>query len=111
MKKLDIEILESAAIEDFDHVRQLILTCQTSGVQFSLDDFGTGYASLGYLKKLPADTLKIDQSFIKDILDDTNDLTLVQANIGLAKNFNLQAITEGVETSRHQQKKICRNRM
>jgi diguanylate cyclase (GGDEF)-like protein/PAS domain S-box-containing protein len=98
---LDLEILESVAQHNIDQVRGLILQCQNLGVSFSLDDFGTGYSSLSYLKQLPADTLKIDQSFIRDILDDPDDLALVKATISLANVFGLKAIAEGVETSEH----------
>lgn len=100
-QQLEIEILESAAIGDIQQVHDAIIACQKLGIKFSLDDFGTGYSSLSYLKRLPANTLKIDQSFVRDILDDNEDLALVQAIIGLAKNFNRDVIAEGVETMDH----------
>ena len=100
-QRLEIEILESVAIGDMAHVQRLILTCQALGVRFSLDDFGTGYSSLSYLKRLPADTLKIDQSFVRDMLDDADDLALIEAIIGLAGTFNRIAVAEGVETAEH----------
>lgn len=96
--KLEIEILESAALGDIQHVQAMISKCSDLGVRFALDDFGTGYSSLSYLKRLPADTLKIDQSFIHDILDDKEDLALVQAIIGLAATFERDVLAEGVET-------------
>ena len=98
---LDIEIVESATLGDLDQVRHRIHACQALGVTFSLDDFGTGYSSLSYLKRLPADTLKIDQSFMHDILDDADDLAVVQAVIGLAATFNRRLVAEGMETSEH----------
>jgi diguanylate cyclase (GGDEF)-like protein/PAS domain S-box-containing protein len=99
--QLEMEVLESAALNDMTHVRQVMLACQERGISFSLDDFGTGYSSLSYLKKLPAQTLKIDQSFVRDILEDTDDLALTQAVIGLASVFERKVIAEGVETSSH----------
>lgn len=96
---LEIEILESAAIQDIQYVREVMLGCQQLGVRFALDDFGTGYSSLSYLKRLPANTLKIDQSFVRDMLVDQEDLALIRAIIGLAKAFKLEVIAEGVETA------------
>jgi len=99
--KLEIEILESAALGDIQHVQAVINKCKDLGVRFALDDFGTGYSSLSYLKRLPADTLKIDQSFVRDILNDKEDLALVQAIIGLAGAFEREVLAEGVETAEH----------
>lgn len=100
-QQLEIEILESVALGDMHHVQQLILACQALRIKFSLDDFGTGYSSLSYLKRLPADTLKIDQSFVRDMLDDKDDLALIEAIIGLASAFNRTVVAEGVETVEH----------
>lgn len=101
LHSLDLEILESAALADLDKVRELIEACQRLGVTFSLDDFGTGYSSLSYLKQLPANTLKIDQSFVRDMLDDPDDMALVEAVIGLATAFGRNLVAEGVETVEH----------
>ncbi len=98
---LEIEILESVALGDINQVNQLIRDCQILGVSFSLDDFGTGYSSLNYLKRLPAETLKIDQSFVRNILDDRDDLIMVEAVINMGKVFNRKVIAEGVETTEH----------
>ncbi len=98
---LELEILESAALEDVQHMRNVMAACQQLGVQFALDDFGTGYSSLAYLKRLPANTLKIDQAFVRDMLEDPDDLTLVEAVVGLAKAFHRTVIAEGVETVEH----------
>lgn len=98
---LEIEILETVALENIELIRSLIQDCQALGVTFSLDDFGTGYSSLSYLKRLPADTLKVDQSFVRDMLDNKEDLALIEAVIGLASVFNRQVIAEGVETAEH----------
>lgn len=98
---LDIEITESVVIEHLPHVTQCLIACQDLGVTFSLDDFGTGYSSLSYLKQLPTQSIKIDKSFIRDILIDKDSLGLTKAIIGLAKSFNREVIAEGVETVEH----------
>ncbi|MCU6500989.1 EAL domain-containing protein [Rugamonas sp. A1-17] len=98
---LELEILESSALSDIAHVRSIMLDCQALGISFALDDFGTGYSSMSYLKRLPADMLKIDQSFVRNMLVDRDDLHLVSAVIGLAKAFGLGVIAEGVETIEH----------
>jgi hypothetical protein len=98
---LNIEILESVALGDIAAVSALIRECQALGVSFSLDDFGTGYSSLSYLKALRADTLKIDQSFVRQMLHDKEDLTLVETIINIARLFKFSVIAEGVETVNH----------
>ncbi|MBK6385547.1 MAG: EAL domain-containing protein [Rhodoferax sp.] len=99
---LELEIVESAALGDIQHVGKLILACQQElGVRFALDDFGTGYSSLTYLKRLSTNTLKVDQSFVRDMLDDQGDLALVEAVISLATVFNRAIVAEGVESSEH----------
>ena len=100
-RQLELEILESVVLGDIQFVRSVISACQLLGVTFSLDDFGTGYSSLTYLKQLPANTLKIDQSFIRNMLDDKEDLALVEGIISLASVFNRDIIAEGVETVEH----------
>ncbi len=98
---LDLEILETSALEDLEHVSSLIQECREMGVSFSLDDFGTGYSSLTYLKQLPVKMLKIDQSFVRDMLDDANDLAILEGVIGLANAFHKEVIAEGVESIAH----------
>lgn len=98
---LELEILETSALEDVTEVAELMRTCRELGVHFAVDDFGTGYSSLTYLKRLPAELLKIDQSFVRDMLDDPDDLAIVKGVIGLAAAFHRAVIAEGVETVAH----------
>ncbi|VVN86580.1 hypothetical protein PS858_03889 [Pseudomonas fluorescens] len=98
---LDLEIVEAVAIENIQHVSACLQACQALGVQFSLGDFGTGYSSLNYLKRLRTQTIKIDKSFIRDILHDRDDLALTSAVIGLARAFGRQVIAEGLESIEH----------
>ncbi len=98
---LELEILETSALEDVAQVSQLIEACTQLGIGFALDDFGTGYSSLTYLKRLRVNTLKIDQSFVQDMLNDPDDLAILQGVIGLASAFKRQVIAEGVETVAH----------
>ncbi|TCJ11805.1 EAL domain-containing protein [Parasulfuritortus cantonensis] len=97
--RLELEILESSALENTARVRQVMEACGGLGIGFALDDFGTGYASLTYLKEIPAEVLKIDQSFVRHILDDGDDLALVEGVIGLASAFRRQVVAEGVESA------------
>jgi EAL domain-containing protein (putative c-di-GMP-specific phosphodiesterase class I) len=95
---LELEILECAALDDIQTVRAIMLGCQELGVTFALDDFGAGYSSLAYLKRLPANMLKIDQSFVHNMLEDSGDLTIIEGVVSMASIFNLDVIAEGVET-------------
>lgn len=95
---LEIEITESAALYDLTSVADTLAALRTLGVSVSLDDFGTGYSSLTYLRRLPMDTLKIDQSFVHGMMGDPGDLAIVQGVIGLARSFGYRVIAEGVET-------------
>ena len=97
-QRLKLELTESMLVNDPDEVIKKMLLLKEKGVRFSLDDFGTGYSSLQYLKRLPLDQLKIDQSFTKGILLDSNDTSIVKTIISLAKNLGLDVIAEGVET-------------
>jgi EAL domain-containing protein (putative c-di-GMP-specific phosphodiesterase class I) len=98
---LELEILETSAMEDIAIVSRVIETCREMGVTFALDDFGTGYSSLTYLKRLPATLLKIDQSFVRDMLDDPDDLAILDGVVGLASAFRREVIAEGVESIEH----------
>ncbi|MFK5913734.1 MAG: EAL domain-containing protein, partial [Woeseiaceae bacterium] len=101
-KYLQLEILESSALGDLNAISTIIETCQSAlGIKVALDDFGTGYSSLTHLRSLPVDTIKIDQSFVRDMLDDPNDFTIIDGVIGLSDSFNREIIAEGVETTEH----------
>lgn len=98
---LVIEVLETTALMDLGRISDVIRAGQHLGVSFALDDFGTGYSSLSYLKSLPARQLKIDQSFVRGMLDDREDLAILEGIMGLAAAFSREAIAEGVETIEH----------
>jgi diguanylate cyclase (GGDEF)-like protein/PAS domain S-box-containing protein len=100
-RQLELEILETTALEDMLLVSRIIDYCQGIGISFALDDFGTGYSSLTYFKRLPANTLKIDQSFVRDMLEDPEDLAIVEGILGLTAAFKRKVIAEGVETIEH----------
>ena len=100
-KDLEIEVLETSALEDIGLVTEVIHACRALGVTFALDDFGTGYSSLTYLKRLPVTTLKIDQSFVRDMLDDPDDLSILLGVLDLSAAFNRGVVAEGVETVEH----------
>jgi len=99
--QLELEILETSALEDIIQVGAVMDACKELGVDFALDDFGTGYSSLTYLKHLPAASIKIDKSFVRDMLTDSDDLAIVQGVIGLAEVFHRKVVAEGVETKAH----------
>lgn len=96
--KLELEVLETAAIGDTSHVADVMNECSKLGIHFSLDDFGTGYSSLTYFHRLPIDVLKIDQNFVRDILDDIRDLDIVEGVLRLAEALNRPVVAEGVES-------------
>lgn len=96
---LELEILESAALDNTEHVRHVIETCREWGITFALDDFGTGYASLAHLREIPVEALKIDRHFIAELLDERDDLILVEGVIGLARAFRRKVVAEGVEST------------
>jgi EAL domain-containing protein (putative c-di-GMP-specific phosphodiesterase class I) len=95
---LELEVLESSALENIVKISEIMEACRDMGVLFALDDFGTGYCSLSYLKQLPVSMLKVDQSFIRDMLDDPDDLAILDGVLGLAIAFGCKVIAEGVET-------------
>jgi diguanylate cyclase (GGDEF)-like protein/PAS domain S-box-containing protein len=97
-RHLIIEVLETAALADVNYTQNLMATCKALGVRFALDDFGTGYSTFTFLKHLPLDMLKIDRSFITNMLNDRQDLAIVEGVIGLSQTFGCTVIAEGVET-------------
>ena len=100
-RQLELEILETSALQDLEQVAEVMRACGELGVNFALDDFGTGYSSLAYLKRLPATLLKIDQEFVRGVLDGPEDLAILEGIIGLARAFRRRVIAEGVETVAH----------
>ncbi|MDI1310063.1 MAG: EAL domain-containing protein [Methylotenera sp.] len=98
---LELEVLETSAISDMSQVSATMNACIDLDVRFALDDFGTGYSSLTYLRRLPAHLIKIDQSFVRDMLIDPEDLAIIEGVVGLAKAFQREVIAEGVETIEH----------
>ncbi|PHS13290.1 MAG: hypothetical protein COA86_17440 [Kangiella sp.] len=97
---LQLEILESSALSDLKMIGQIIKKCRKQvGVNVALDDFGTGYSSLTHLRNLSANTIKIDQTFVRDMLEDPSDYAIIDGIIGLARSFDRKIIAEGVETT------------
>ncbi len=97
-RSLELEVTETGLMEDISTAAQHLLSLRRSGALIAIDDFGTGYSSLSYLKSLPLDKIKIDKSFVQDLLEDEDDATIVRAIIQLGKSLGMQVIAEGVET-------------
>jgi EAL domain-containing protein (putative c-di-GMP-specific phosphodiesterase class I) len=99
---LELEITESLLLGDNERVRETLQTFREMGITIAIDDFGTGYSALGYLKRFPIDVLKIDRSFIRDVMIDHDSTELVKAIIHMARSLNLELVAEGVETETHE---------
>jgi diguanylate cyclase (GGDEF)-like protein len=106
-KYLQLEVTESSMIQNPDVCITKMKTLRTQGISFSIDDFGTGYSSLSYLKRFPIDTLKIDRSFISDAMTNKGDQEIIKTIIAMARNLNIHAVAEGVETQ--EQKNLLSN--
>ena len=102
-KRLKLELTESVMVDNLDDIAQKMQRLKKIGVSFSLDDFGTGYSSLAYLKKLPIDELKIDRSFVRDILTNSNDAAIARTIVTLSHSLGLEVIAEGVETEQQRE--------
>ena len=96
---LELELTESILLQDIDDTMKTLRGLKDMGVKLSIDDFGTGYSSLSYLKRLAVDKLKIDQSFVRDVAEDTDDAAIVRAIVQMGHTLNLSVIAEGVETN------------
>lgn len=99
--RLELEVLETSALERMVQVSRIVESCAEFGVSFALDDFGTGYSSLSYLKRLPGAKLKIDQIFVRNMLEDPDDLAILEAILGLASAFGREVVAEGIESVEH----------
>lgn len=97
--RLELEITESSAMIDVDKTIQLLAALRQRGIQIAVDDFGTGYSSLSYLKRFPITTLKVDQSFVRDLPGDLDSLEIVNAIIAMGRSLGFKTVAEGVETS------------
>ena len=98
---LELEVTESALMHDFEEIKIMLSKLSDLGLTIAIDDFGTGYSSLSYLKLFPVDVLKIDQSFVRDMLTDTQSMDIVRTITSLAHTLNLQIVAEGIEEKQH----------
>ncbi|HEY9043676.1 MAG TPA: EAL domain-containing protein, partial [Rheinheimera sp.] len=99
---LELEVTETALIQNPDRTAEILRKFRALGIRIAIDDFGTGYSSLSYLKQFKVDVLKIDMSFVKDMLQDKSDYEIVKTIISLGQSMNIELIAEGIETAAHQ---------
>ncbi len=104
---LELEITEGVLARDMDQTRALLDELKHMGVRIAIDDFGTGYSSLSYLKRLPIDVLKIDQSFVRDMLTDRSDAAIIEAIVRMGQALDLELVAEGVECSEQSQQLLA----
>ena len=96
---IELEVTEGVIVEGASDAREAIDQIAALGVSIAIDDFGTGYSGLAYLKRLPIDTVKIDQSFVRDLTIDPDDLAIVTAIVAMARSLDVEVVAEGVETA------------
>ncbi len=106
--RLKLEVVETAAMHDIEAALDAISRCQAMGVEVAIDDFGTGFSSLTYLRQLPVDLIKVDKSFVRDMLSDPSDLAIVESVIYMARRFGRTLLAEGVETLEHARELLAR---
>jgi EAL domain-containing protein (putative c-di-GMP-specific phosphodiesterase class I) len=100
-QRLIFEIVESEGFENYDKVQEFIQEVKSLGCRISIDDFGTGYSSLAYLKRIPADIIKIDKSFVNGIHNDQDNLAIVRTILALGNSLEKRCLAEGIETAEH----------